>query len=49
MSFVGDEANKLVEAMRRHVSPEGGPLVSDAEVYDALPVVLRGLVWAARD
>jgi len=35
-----------LEDLRRFISPENGPLVSDIELYHALPDKLRGHVWA---
>lgn len=37
---------EALEDLRRFISPENGPLVSDIELYHALPDKLRGHVWA---
>ena len=45
-SYAGDTGYDIVEDMRRHISPEDGPPILDAELYDALPRLLQGHVWA---
>jgi hypothetical protein len=49
LRIVGYGETDSVEALedfRRFISPEAGPLVSDIELYHALPDKLRGHVWA---
>jgi hypothetical protein len=48
LRIVGHGETDWVEALedlRRFISPENGPLVSDIELYHALPDKLRGHVW----
>jgi len=46
VAVVGSKGALMFEALRKHISPEDGPPFSDTELYNALPRLLQGHVWA---
>ena len=48
VSYDGDWVERSLESVRKCYSPRNGPLLTDREFYDILPIRLRGHVRAVR-